>query len=117
MASAKLGQALINRQRLIYNYKKNRAKQVNVEFTIPFHDISFPNFCPVLGVALEYFGAWSKYSPSFDRINPELGYVPGNVQIISHLANAMKANANEKELIKFSRWVDNTYGIYILMDK
>ena len=44
-------------------------------------------------------------SPSLDRIIPELGYVPGNVQVISHQANTMKSNATLKELKAFAAWV------------
>jgi len=110
MASAKLGQPLIRRQRLIFFYKKNRARQRKEEFTISFSDVTFPKFCPVFNIPLEYFGGVSKYSPSFDRINPNMGYVDGNVQIISLLANGMKSNATPEELIKFSKWVGDTYG-------
>jgi hypothetical protein len=109
MELVKLGQALISRQRLIFLYKKNRARQRKVEFTISFEDVEFPKFCPVLNVPLEYFGGVSKHSPSFDRINPSMGYVPGNVQIISLLANNMKSNATPEELLKFAKWVGEVY--------
>jgi len=37
-------------------------------------------------------------SPSLDRINPALGYVKGNVWVISFKANAIKQNATVQEL-------------------
>jgi hypothetical protein len=43
---------------------------------------------------------------SIDRINPKLGYVEGNIQIISHKANRMKSNASVEELKLFARWVE-----------
>lgn len=37
-------------------------------------------------------------SPSLDRISPELGYVPGNVRVISDKANRLKGSRNLTEL-------------------
>ena len=54
------------------------------------------------------------YSPSIDRIIPELGYVKGNVQIICMLANRIKSNATPDQVIqvgtyfkKIAEGVDN----------
>jgi UDP-N-acetylenolpyruvoylglucosamine reductase len=44
-------------------------------------------------------------APSLDRIDSARGYVPGNVQVVSHKANTMKSNASTEELIAFSEWV------------
>lgn len=67
-----------------------------------------PERCPVFGWLLMYGGhsrSGDITSPSLDRIDPNLGYVVGNVQIISMLANRMKSDASKDELIKFSNWV------------
>ena len=50
-----------------------------------------------------------KYSPSLDRIDPNKGYVKGNVQVISRLANIMKSNASPEELRAFANWVNTNY--------
>jgi hypothetical protein len=44
-------------------------------------------------------------APSLDKIDPKLGYVPGNIQVISHKANAMKWDATREELRAFAKWV------------
>jgi hypothetical protein len=44
-------------------------------------------------------------SPSLDKIDPEKGYVKGNVMWMSQLANAMKNNATKEELKQFANWV------------
>ena len=84
---------------------KSRAKKDNIEFNISIDDIIIPAICPILEIPLIKFTGKSggrKNSPSLDRINPNFGYIKGNIMVISHLANQMKSNANIEELIKFS---------------
>ena len=81
---------------------KQRSRQFNIPFDIELEDIVIPTVCPVLKVPLV---RGTYYGPSLDRIIPELGYVKGNIQVISHKANAMKQNATKEELINFSQWV------------
>lgn len=65
-----------------------------------------PETCPVFNVPLERgAGKQHKWSPSVDKIVPEMGYVQGNIQIVSQLANAMKQNATHEQLKQFARWV------------
>lgn len=79
---------------------KRRAKEKGVPATIGMADLPpFPVFCPVLGIPL---GQGEDYPldnrASLDRIRPELGYVPGNVRIISFRANMLRSNATAEEL-------------------
>lgn len=65
-----------------------------------------PTKCPVFGKAFVARGAgFSNWSPSIDKIDPKRGYVRGNIQVISMLANCMKRNATPKELRTFAEWV------------
>lgn len=95
------------------NYKKKmfmaaraRAKKKGLEFNITLEDIVIPSVCPYLGVPL--LGANSRQnrnSPSLDRIDSQLGYIKGNVRVISWLANTMKNNASIKELLMFAKGI------------
>lgn len=83
---------------------KNRSEEKNVPFNITIEDITFTEICPLLNIPLNWNdGPRDKNTPSLDRIIPELGYVKGNVKIISNLANTMKNCASTQELLTFSK--------------
>lgn len=85
---------------------KSRAKKAGISFNICKDDVLIPEKCPILDIPLIKFEGKSggkKNSPSLDRINPNLGYIKGNIMVISFLANQMKSHANIAELIKFSK--------------
>lgn len=83
------------------NDAKKRAKSKNLEFNISISDLSVPSHCPVLGVQLVIGNGFAQdNSPSIDRIHPALGYVRGNVRVISWKANRLKNDGDYIELMK-----------------
>lgn len=91
---------------------RRRAKARGLPFDISKEDIVIPNVCPYLGInLLEHVprGNSRRQVASLDRIIPELGYVKGNVEVVSHLANTMKNDASEKELLHFAYHVIEKY--------
>jgi len=81
---------------------KRRAKTKGFTFNLTLDDIpEIPEYCVVLGIKIEPNPdkvVWNN-SPSLDRIDSSLGYVKGNVRIISHRANSLKSNATVEELL------------------
>lgn len=78
---------------------KNRAKKAGLDFNLKLADLVVPDECPVLRVPILMGEKWSHpQSPSVDRVKPELGYVRGNVRIISWRANRLKCDATVGEL-------------------
>ena len=81
---------------------KFRAKRDGIPFDLDHTDIYIPNKCPVLGLTLDTNISRGKGyhpdSPSLDRIKPSLGYVKGNVRVVSARANLLKNNATVAEL-------------------
>jgi hypothetical protein len=68
-----------------------------------------PEKCPCFEVPfVERGNGFSPWSPSIDKIDPKLGYIKNNIQIISMLANCMKRDATKEQLIQFSKWIDKT---------
>ena len=89
---------LYTRRWMLYNARA-RAKNKDLPFDITIDDIGAPPACPVLGVALSWGNtSQAGNSPSLDRIIPALGYVSGNVMVISRRANTIKNNATPDEL-------------------
>jgi hypothetical protein len=62
--------------------------------------------CPVFGTPFVWYGNnLNALSPSLDRIIPSLGYVKGNVVVISVKANAIKSNATLQEIEMVANWL------------
>lgn len=65
--------------------------------------------CPVFGTALDWDAAAEGHrtddTPELDKIIPSLGYVPGNVCIVSSRANRMKNDHTQETLLKVLRYV------------
>lgn len=87
---------------------KQRARRKDIPLDITVEDIVIPQYCPILNIELKVSEDHpSANSPSLDRIVPELGYVKGNIQVISNKANRIKSDASPEELKLFSNWVLN----------
>lgn len=78
---------------------RQRSKKSGVPFSLSLNDIpEVPEVCPLLGIPIiRVNGKKSANSPSLDRKVPALGYVAGNIQIISYKANTIKNNATFAE--------------------
>lgn len=100
---------------MLYN-ARSRSKKSGIPCSITLEHLRAiaPTKCPILGIKLTYgtdkgssrTGAIDT-SASLDRRIPELGYIPGNVSIISQKANLMKSNASKKDLLRIARWVNS----------
>ena len=72
---------------------RQRAMAAKIEFTISVEDIVIPEVCPIYGMSLEFHKKHPQNnSYSLDRVDNSKGYVPGNVRVISRLANSVKGN-------------------------
>ena len=78
---------------------RSRAKAKGLAFALVAADVVIPVTCPVLGIPLRVAkGLASDASPELDRIVPSLGYVRGNVLVVSRKANRIKTDATIEEL-------------------
>lgn len=87
---------------LLQRSAKN-AKAANLEFSLSEKDLIIPEVCPLLGLKLDFHSKNRDYLPSVDRINSSKGYIPGNVMVMSMLANRMKNSATIEQLKEFAK--------------
>ena len=90
---------------------KSRAKKKGLEFSITATDLVLGGACPCCNGKMEVRTGPTKpgptpYSPSIDRLDNDIGYVPGNVAIICWRCNELKRNATPQELRKILEWIE-----------
>jgi len=98
---------------LLYQFRQRRNSAIKngIPFTIEYEELAQPEFCPVLGIKLNYgWGGTAGHlrdpaKATIDKVIPELGYVPGNVFIISWRANKLKSNMTLDELEKIVKYM------------
>lgn len=95
------------RKKRLFNHLKNRAMIKNIPFDLEYSDIEWNDICPVFGCKLQYDSTETAKndSASIDKIFPELGYVKGNVRVISHRANWLKQDATIEQLENIIRYM------------
>jgi hypothetical protein len=86
---------------------KARAKRDGLSFNLEMSDIVIPDTCPVFGIPL-FVGNRNQHenAPTLDKIIPELGYVKGNVRVISYRANRIRNDATLDELRKLVAFLE-----------
>jgi len=97
----------------LVNQAKSRARRDGLPFDISVETMYWPTHCPVLGIELSYNKEptvrkenWQVRSATatLDRHINELGYVLGNVNVISHRANRIKSDATPLELMQVAKY-------------
>lgn len=87
-----------SQQSAILSGAKKSAKKYGRECSIEHSDIVIPNVCPILGIPLFVAGRkQTDNSPTLDRIDSSMGYVKGNVWVISWRANRIKKDGTLEE--------------------
>ena len=97
-----------NRLRINYSSRRSVARKEGYPDgeSQDFLHLEFPEFCPILGVPIDYnynkkrTKGGSDFAPSFDKISPSLGYTRDNVRIVSFLGNRVMSNINAQSNYK-----------------
>lgn len=85
----------------------NKVDRLNI-----LENLEIPDFCPILGLELNYNGTgmigWTRQdnSPSIDRIDSRGEYELNNIQIISWRANRIKNDSTPEELRKLADYME-----------
>lgn len=115
MRKAYLNRSPEQRKKAILNGAKCNARSRGIAFDLKVSDLVWPEKCPVLGIVLNYGaptnGRNSVDSPSLDRHDPSVGYVKGNVVVMSWRANRLKCDANVHEIEKLLSYMRQRFII------
>jgi len=100
-----------NPKYMMHHHAKRRAQQKGIEFDIVIDDIpDIPDVCPIAGIPLSFRDDGGRgpcdNSPSLDRIRGELGYIPGNIRVISHRGNRWKGEMTRDEAQRVLDYID-----------
>ena len=90
-----------NPEYYLWKAAKRRARNKDLDFNIEVTDIIIPQFCPLLHIPIIHKTGTGKSrpdSPSLDRLDNSLGYVKGNILVVSWRANRLKADSEFQEL-------------------
>lgn len=96
----------------LWQRARDRCKKSGLEFTITPEDITIPERCHYLDLPLVVHKGspgGKPNSPALDRVDNSKGYTKNNIQVISHLANQMKASATKEQLVLFASRVLETF--------
>ena len=104
-------------ENILFLAAKKRAKRRKQDFNIELSDIYIPDRCPIFDTKIEKFLVDQSQShksransPSIDRVNPEKGYVKGNVCVISYRANVIKGQGTSTEHRLIAKWIKQNIG-------
>jgi hypothetical protein len=86
---------------------KQRALDKGFEFALTPEQLEpLPTHCPVFGFLLTLGNGQQNISAySLDRIDNSKGYVPGNVVVMSYLANRLKNDGTAAQHARLARWM------------
>lgn len=88
--------------------RRAAAKGIPCDVDAEWLKHNMPIHCPVLGIELTRRASRDVNAPSaptVDRLVPELGYVRGNMHIISRRANNIKSDASAEEVLRVGQWM------------
>jgi len=103
-----------NRDRRMLSNARERAKRRNLPFNIDISDVTIPVVCPVFGTEFILDTRDPDFSrdnqATIDRIIPVLGYVKGNVRVISGRANRFKSDMTKADILRLLAYLEECSG-------
>lgn len=90
--------------RILLDGAKQRAKKSRIEFTLSpdWASRNWTGRCSLTGLTLSVGPHRHALSPSIDRIDPKIGYIPSNCRFVAWAVNAFKQDWSDGEMYKIS---------------
>ena len=88
---------------------RSYVKKVPFDLTSEYVQSITPDFCPIFETKFVFTGnkKMCPESASLDRLDPEKGYIMGNVVVISMKANTIKNAYNSNDLYAVANWLQS----------
>lgn len=88
-------------KKILLHNLKSRAKRQGFEFSLTVETTPWAEKCPIFGFPLEYkpndfSQRWR--APTIIRVDPEAGYVAGNVRVVSLLASPLATVLSDSDV-------------------
>lgn len=82
-------------------------KGIDFDLTSDYVESITPDACPVFKEPFMFIGnkEMKPFSASLDRLDPEKGYIQGNVVVISIKANGIKSAYGSKDIMAVAQWL------------
>lgn len=87
--------------------RRTKGKGVPFNLTIDYVESILTDCCPIFNTEFKWIGNKKTLdtSPTLDRIVPALGYVIGNVVVISNKANSIKSAYTAADIFTVASWL------------
>lgn len=94
---------------MLFKAAERRARNEGTPFNLKLEDVpDIPKTCPIALIPLFVRDDGGRgpceNSPSLDRIKPELGYVIGNIRVISFKGNRWKSDMTVEDMERLIRY-------------
>lgn len=92
----------------LLNHASKRKKDFNIDiqYLIDLYELQ-NGFCSISGVKMTHEHGKVSTNISIDRINSEIGYVKGNIQLTCYIVNIMKSNFSITDFVDFCKKIVN----------
>lgn len=102
------GNTIASRARRLICAAQRRAKKKRLQITLRNEDISPAlkrGVCEITGIPFVMVcgEGTHPYSPTLDRIDPNVGYIPTNVRVVVHIYNACRNEWGDAVVIDFAK--------------
>lgn len=84
---------------------RHNAKRRGIPFNLTLEDL-VGTVCPVFGTPLDWSAKRTENSAEVDRIIPSMGYVKGNVRVVSRKANRLKSDGTLTDFKMLVRYLE-----------
>ena len=98
--------SVLYRLKSALNAARARAWKRGMPFELKLTDLGNPTCCAVTGIAFDMTRSLrhgNLFVPSLDRIDPNKGYIVGNVRVVVHGYNLAKLNGTDADVLKLAR--------------